>query len=69
MVPLQLVDALEWCSELGVSHISAFAFGVENFKRTAEEIETIMQLAEEKLRALAQVGFSVSQPVIGDDCT
>ena len=52
---LQLVDALEWCTELGVSHVSAFAFGVENFKRTAEEIDTIMQLAEEKLRGLAQV--------------
>ena len=68
-MPLQLVDALEWCSELGVSHISAFAFGVENFKRTAEEIETIMQLAEEKLRALAQVLSSVSEQVVGDNCT
>ena len=55
---VQLVDALEWCSELGVTHVSAFAFGVENFKRTAEEVDTIMQLAEEKLRYLAQVAHS-----------
>ena len=52
---LQLVDALEWCSELGISHVSAFAFGVENFKRSQAEVETLMALAEEKLRFLAQV--------------
>lgn len=50
----QLLDILEWCLELGVSNVSVFAFGVDNFKRDPQEVADLMRLAEEKLWQLLE---------------
>ena len=52
---MQLLDALEWCLEMGVSCVSVFAFSIDNFKRPPQEVAMLMQLAEEKLEELLQV--------------
>ncbi len=49
------MDALEWCLELGITHASMYAFSIENFKRSPEEVATLMFLAEIKLRELLTV--------------
>lgn len=49
---LQLVDALEWCLDLGVTTVSVYAFSVDNFKRHAAEVAMLMALAREKLREI-----------------
>lgn len=51
---MQLLDTLEWCLELGISHVSVFAFGADNFKRSSEEVDELMNLAEEKLWQLLE---------------
>jgi len=45
-------DLLEWCLDLKVKSITLYAFSTENFQRPPEEIEQIMQIAEEKLRRI-----------------
>jgi ditrans,polycis-polyprenyl diphosphate synthase len=49
-----LLDCLQWCQELGVSFVSVYAFSIDNYKRTAEEVDTLMILAEEKLIELSR---------------
>ena len=55
LAALQLVDALEWCLDLGVTTVSVYAFSVDNFKRSAAEVATLMALAREKLREILTV--------------
>ncbi|KAK9815197.1 hypothetical protein WJX73_010695 [Symbiochloris irregularis] len=50
----KLLDILEWCLELGVSNVTVFAFGEDNFKRSDEEVTELMSLAEEKLWQLLE---------------
>ena len=52
---MQLMESLEWCLEIGIHCVSIYAFSIENFKRSEEEVVTLMQLAEAKLTELIQV--------------
>lgn len=45
-------ELLEWCEKLGVKFVTLYTFSTENFKRSPQEIEEIMKIAEEKLRKL-----------------
>ncbi|CDO72915.1 hypothetical protein BN946_scf185002.g100 [Trametes cinnabarina] len=47
---------LEICIKLKVRCVSAYAFSIENFKRSPEEVNALMDLAEEKLLELCQKG-------------
>lgn len=47
-----LAKVLSWCRQLGVSHVTLFAFSIENFKRTQGEVDSIMNLAREKCDSL-----------------
>lgn len=67
----RLIQALEWCLDLGITCVSVYAFSVDNYKRSEEEVATLMRLAEEKLAymmeehaVLEQHGVQVR--VIGD---
>ena len=48
----KLQQVLEWCLELGVAEVSVYAFSVDNFKRTKEEVGYLMKLAEYKFGKL-----------------
>ena len=50
---------LEVCMNLGVCCVSAYVFSIENFKRSPEEVQALMDLAEEKLLEFAQQGCAV----------
>jgi len=52
-----MVDVIKWCFELGVSHVSVYAFSIDNFRRDASEVEGLMRLAADKFDALMQVGW------------
>lgn len=41
--------------ELGVRHISVYAFSIDNFRRSPEEVTALMRLAEDKYFELARV--------------
>lgn len=53
---LALRRVLEICMRLNVRCVSAYAFAIENFKRTPEEVDALMSLAEEKLLEICQHG-------------
>ncbi|GJQ72163.1 hypothetical protein Trydic_g3257 [Trypoxylus dichotomus] len=43
---------LKWCFELGIQEVTVYAFSIENFKRSQEEVDSLMELAREKFRKL-----------------
>ncbi|KAI0647257.1 Di-trans-poly-cis-decaprenylcistransferase [Trametes meyenii] len=52
---------LEICIKLNVRCVSAYAFSIENFKRSPEEVAALMSLAEDKLLELCQKGDILDQ--------
>ncbi|RCN31952.1 di-trans,poly-cis-decaprenylcistransferase [Ancylostoma caninum] len=48
----QLAKILEWCQDLGVREVTVYAFSIENFKRSSDEVNGLMKLAEEKFAKL-----------------
>lgn len=62
---VQLLDALEWCLDIGITCVSAYAFSIDNFKRPSDEVAMLMKLAEEKLEEL----LHVSEPAVSLLCS
>ncbi|CAG0887380.1 unnamed protein product [Darwinula stevensoni] len=48
----RLTEVLWWCRELGIKEVTIYAFSIENFKRTQEEVSGLMTLAQEKMETL-----------------
>ncbi|XP_050308633.1 dehydrodolichyl diphosphate synthase complex subunit DHDDS [Anthonomus grandis grandis] len=48
----KLSDCLNWCLELGIKEVTVYAFSIENFKRTKDEVDQLMDLAREKFSRL-----------------
>lgn len=48
----KLVEILQWCIDIGVREVTAYAFSIENFKRSKEEVDTLMQMAKVKFEKL-----------------
>lgn len=49
-----LLECLQWCLELNVSVVSVYAFSIDNYKRSKEEVDTLMDLGESKLLELCR---------------
>jgi tritrans,polycis-undecaprenyl-diphosphate synthase [geranylgeranyl-diphosphate specific] len=45
-----LEKMLEWCLEIGVKHITVYAFSTENLKRAPEEVQHLARLFAENFR-------------------
>ncbi|PPQ82810.1 hypothetical protein CVT25_009188 [Psilocybe cyanescens] len=58
---ITLRKMLEVCMRLNVKCVSAYAFSIENFKRSEEEVSSLMALAEEKLLELCGHGDLLDQ--------
>nr|XP_029722001.1 dehydrodolichyl diphosphate synthase complex subunit DHDDS-like [Aedes albopictus] len=50
----KLSETLQWCQDIGIREVTVYAFSIENFKRTKEEVDTLMDLAREKFRKLLE---------------
>jgi ditrans,polycis-polyprenyl diphosphate synthase len=50
-----MVDVIHWCLDLGVQFVTVYAFSIDNFKRSPDEVGQLMQLAEEKFLELMSV--------------
>jgi tritrans,polycis-undecaprenyl-diphosphate synthase [geranylgeranyl-diphosphate specific] len=48
----KLKEVLEWCRELGIKHVTVFAFSTENFNRSDEEVEALMDMFVEKFKKI-----------------
>ncbi|RMZ78559.1 hypothetical protein DV737_g3850, partial [Chaetothyriales sp. CBS 132003] len=51
-----LARILEVCYKAGVTHVTIYAFSIENFKRSQYEIDALMNMAKTKLQQLSQHG-------------
>lgn len=40
----RLKETVTWCHELGIPHVVAYVFSTENWKRTPEEVEYLLEL-------------------------
>ncbi len=43
---------LDWCHMLDVKYVTLYTFSTENFSRKSDEVQKIMQIAEERFRKL-----------------
>lgn len=48
----KLSEVLQWCLDMGVQEVTVYAFSIENFKRSKEEVDGIFDLARDKFRRL-----------------
>ena len=46
--------ALSWCFTMGIREVSVYAFSIENFKRSPDEVNGLFDLAREKFKRLLQ---------------
>ncbi|KIV97841.1 di-trans,poly-cis-decaprenylcistransferase [Exophiala mesophila] len=51
-----LAKILEVCYKSGVTHVTIYAFSIENFKRSKYEVDGLMEMAKIKLKQLVQHG-------------
>ena len=49
-----LFQTLEWCLDVGVTEVTVYAFSIENFKRSKDEVDCLMELARQKFARLMQ---------------
>ncbi|XP_071731049.1 dehydrodolichyl diphosphate synthase CPT3-like [Rutidosis leptorrhynchoides] len=56
-----LMSMLRYCYELGVKYVTIYAFSIENFKRSPEEVQSLMDLMEEKIEGLIKEESLVNQ--------
>lgn len=59
VIELVVVQMLEICWRLNIRCVSVYAFSIENFKRSEEEVAALMKMAEEKLDELCQNGYNL----------
>ncbi len=50
----KIEELLNWCFELEIENLTVYAFSTENFKRTNEEVKTLMNLCKKELDKAAK---------------
>jgi tritrans,polycis-undecaprenyl-diphosphate synthase [geranylgeranyl-diphosphate specific] len=49
----KLEEVLGWCQELGIKHVTVYAFSTENFNRSEKEVEALMDIFAKKFKEVA----------------
>jgi len=50
----RLATVLESCLDMGITEVTVYAFSIENFNRSQEEVECLFDLCREKFRVLLE---------------
>ncbi|KAJ8289553.1 hypothetical protein GJAV_G00002620 [Gymnothorax javanicus] len=50
----KLAETLRWCLNLDIREVTVYAFSIENFKRSKEEVNGLMELAKQKFARLLE---------------
>ncbi|XP_072317307.1 dehydrodolichyl diphosphate synthase complex subunit DHDDS [Eucyclogobius newberryi] len=50
----KLAETLRWCKHLDIQEVTVYAFSIENFKRTKDEVDGLMELARQKFLKLLE---------------
>ncbi len=45
-------EILEWCDQLGIKHITLYAFSTENFSRPPDQVEAVFSVIREEMQHL-----------------
>lgn len=61
----KLTETLQWCLSLGINEVTVYAFSIENFRRSQEEVDQLMSLAREKFQRLLQEKDKLNEHGIG----
>lgn len=48
----KLSETLQWCLDFGIKEVTVYAFSIENFKRSKDEVDALMGLARQKFERL-----------------
>lgn len=46
------LNIMNWCLDIGIKHLSVYAFSIENFNRSVDEVTLLMDIARQKVRNL-----------------
>lgn len=49
-----LVNTLDLCYRIGIEHVTVYAFSIENFSRSKQEVDTLLDLLRDKLKFLCE---------------
>ena len=47
-------QTLRWCKHLDIREVTVYAFSIENFKRSQNEVDGLMVLAKQKFEKLLE---------------
>lgn len=50
----KLADCLRWCLDMGIKEVTTFAFSIENFNRSQDEVQGLFDLARQKFGKLKE---------------
>lgn len=50
----KLAETLRWCMNLGIREVTVYAFSIENFRRSKDEVDGLMELSREKFTKLLE---------------
>ncbi|RAL38695.1 hypothetical protein DM860_002673 [Cuscuta australis] len=56
-----LMSMLKYCYEFGVKYVTIYAFSIDNFKRSPEEVGSLMHLMQEKIEELIKEDTTVNR--------
>ncbi|XP_039310602.1 dehydrodolichyl diphosphate synthase complex subunit DHDDS isoform X2 [Solenopsis invicta] len=48
----KMFEMLSWCIYLGIKEVTVYAFSIDNFKRSKEEVDELMDLSRQKFKSL-----------------
>lgn len=54
----KMSETLNWCMDLGIQEVTVYAFSIENFKRSKEEVDELMDLARQKFKRLLEEKYA-----------
>lgn len=62
-------QTLRWCKHLNIREVTVYAFSIENFKRSKDEVDGLMELARQKFEKLLEerwvLTFVISLSLLG----
>lgn len=56
-----LMSMIKYCYEFSVKYVTIYAFSIDNFERSPEEVQSVMELMQEKIEGLVKEGSIVNQ--------
>ncbi len=55
----KMFETLKWCIILGIKEVTVYAFSIENFKRTNEEVDCLMEITTQEMKNFLKEKYSI----------